>query len=211
MMAKGNVIRRPRAFLAKLARRFGVDFRGLTPRRIAKHSLRLQAPAGDVSAAWFGRMAWQDRRLLPALLPGHEFLLLGNAVMKITGIFMPHFMRYSWSCGPVIPRICTSAIKHRVLSTSGERKNASQDLKVSTSNPNVSTSPPVATRTLSSSSIIDINGTKARIILPLLEQPPCCLLWQRFAPQLNRDFAAATSQIKGPIIVSISQLAFSMI
>jgi hypothetical protein len=107
--------------------------------------------------------------IAPRSVTRSRVLLLGNAVMKITGIFMPRFMRYSWSCGPLIPRICTSAIKHRVLSTSREPRNASQDSKVSTSYPNVSTSPPVATRTLSSSSIIDINGTKARIILLRLE------------------------------------------
>ena len=42
---------------------------------------------------------------------------------------MPEFMRCSWSCGPLIPRICTSAIKHRVLSSNREPRNASQELK----------------------------------------------------------------------------------
>jgi hypothetical protein len=46
---------------------------------------------------------------------------------------------------------------------------------------------------------------------PLARTPPCCCVWQRFAPQHNRDFAAATSGMKGLIIVSISRLALSMI
>jgi hypothetical protein len=76
-MAKGKRYSRDRARFRQSrkdqwARCFGVDCRGLTPRRIAEHSPRLQAPAGDVSATWFGRMAWQDTQLLPALSPGHE-------------------------------------------------------------------------------------------------------------------------------------------
>ena len=83
----------------------------------------------------------------------------------------------------------------------GEPKNASHDSKISTSYPNVSTSRPVAARPLSSSSTMDINGIEGTEILPFGS------ICQRIGSQLNRDFATAINQIRGLIIVSISQLA----
>jgi hypothetical protein len=209
MMAKGNVIRaRQEGSMGSPFRR-GLSWPYASPDRRtfpASPSASWRRFCSVVRSNGLARYATAPRSVTRS-----RVLLLGNAVMKMTGIFIPHFMRYSWSCGPLIPRIWTSAIKHRVLSTSGEPKNASQDSKVSTSYPNVSTSPPVATRTLSSSSIMDINGTKARIILPCWNTLPVVCYGRGLHRNSIGIFAAATSQIRGLIIVSISQLALSMI
>src|SRR6266851_3935548 len=65
-----------------------------------------------------------------------------------------------WRCrsSPLIPGICTSAIRQEVRRTYGERKNASADAEASTLYPNDLMRPLTASRIDSSSSTIEIRG-----------------------------------------------------
>jgi hypothetical protein len=51
-------------------------------------------------------------------------------VIKITGMWRPDATRLQRSCKPLVPGICTSAIRHDVSWTQSEFKNSAADVNV---------------------------------------------------------------------------------
>src|SRR5262252_5557475 len=76
----------------------------------------------------------------------------------MVGMVFPEAMRCRCSSSPVIPRICTSAIRQEVRGTWQEFKNSSADAKVWAVYPSDFMSPLIASRIDSSSSTTEIWG-----------------------------------------------------
>src|SRR6202022_3456522 len=76
----------------------------------------------------------------------------------MVGMVLPEATRWRYSSSPVIPGICTSAIRHEVRGTLREFKNSSADAKASAVYPNDFMSPLIASRIASSSSRTETRG-----------------------------------------------------
>src|ERR1700730_16048126 len=76
----------------------------------------------------------------------------------MVGMVLPEATRWRYSSRPVIPGICTSAIRQEVRGTWREFKNSSADAKASAVYPNDFMRPLIASRIDSSSSTTEIRG-----------------------------------------------------
>src|SRR5438034_2833980 len=82
----------------------------------------------------------------------------------MVGMGLPAANRWRCSSGPVIPGVCTSAIRQDVRGTLRDFKNSSADENASAVNPNDFMSPLIASRIDSSSSTTEI-----RVLLSALD------------------------------------------
>src|SRR5215467_15474537 len=88
----------------------------------------------------------------------------------MVGMVFPEAISWRCNSSPVIPGICTSAIKQEVRGTWRELKNSSADAKASAIYPNDFMSPLTASRIDSSSSTTEIRGLVFDTVTPL----SCC-------------------------------------
>src|SRR6202030_2753585 len=79
-------------------------------------------------------------------------------VIRMVGMGFPEADRWRCKSSPVIPGICTSAIRQEVRRTWGERKNSSAEAVASARYPSDFMRPFTASRIGSSSSTIEIIG-----------------------------------------------------
>src|SRR6516165_1537324 len=76
----------------------------------------------------------------------------------MVGMVLPEATKWRYSSSPVIPGICTSAIRQEVRGTWRELKKSAADAKASAVYPNDFMSPLTASRIDSSSSTTEIRG-----------------------------------------------------
>jgi hypothetical protein len=79
----------------------------------------------------------------------------GNAVMKMVGMWVPCAIRRSRRSRPLMPGICTSAIRQELSSTRGERRKSSADSNTKATKPSDLRRLCIAARTDASSSTIE--------------------------------------------------------
>jgi hypothetical protein len=101
------------------------------------------------------------KQTAPPFIARSRICCSGNAVMKMTGVLWPCAIKCSCSSTPLMPGICTSAIRQVVSIIRGDDRNSCAEANACAEKPSALSKRAVAVRTEASSSTIEITGTSS--------------------------------------------------